>query len=337
MFQKMFTRFPQAAVRGFRTLAAKPRPEACRAMAVVAAGASGAVFFGVSQARCELNCNVESKTGPPLSKPSFDVKGMSFIVTGGTQGLGLEIARQLKATGAKTIILMSRTKSKGDQAAAELTGAGCTAHFVQADMSNPESVMKGAAAAIACCGGKVDGLINAAGTTERGNLMNTTVEGFDKQFAINARAPFLMTQAVAKSMIATKTRGAVVNIGSVAAKGGAPFIMAYSASKAAVDILSVNNAAELAPHGIRVNAIDMGWTYTENENALMVAKGGANWLEGADAAHPFGRLMRPVDVACTACFLVSPASQMMTGNILDLHPDSALRMLGLKTEDSMER
>merc|ERR1719439_242681 len=116
--------------------------------------------------------------------------------------------------------------------------------------------------------------------------MNTTIEGFDKQFAINTRAPFLMIQAVAKSMIASKSRGAIVNIGSVAAKGGAPFIMAYSASKAAVDVLSVNNAAELAPHGIRVNAVDMGWTYTENENALMEAKGGKDWLRDADVAHP---------------------------------------------------
>merc|ERR1719235_414116 len=138
-------------------------------------------------------------------------------------------------------------------------------------------------------------------------------------------------------MIDRKARGAVVNIGSVAAKGGAPFIMAYSASKAAVDVLSVNNAAELAPHGIRVNSIDMGWTYTENENALMVAKGGPDWLEKADAGLPMRRLLRPVDVACTACFLLSPAAQMTTGNCYDLHPDTALGMLSTKTTDSLER
>jgi NAD(P)-dependent dehydrogenase (short-subunit alcohol dehydrogenase family) len=262
---------------------------------------------------------------------------MNFIVTGGTQGLGLEITRQLKATGAAHIVIMSRTKGKGDKVVKELSTRNCVISFVEADMSDPASVTKGANEAIRVLGGRVDGLINAAGTTERGNLMNTTVEGFDKQFAINARAPFLMSQVVAKSMIDRKGRGAIVNIGSIAAKGGAPFIMAYSASKAAVDVLSVNNAAELAPHGIRVNAVDMGWTYTENENALMVAKGGSNWLADADVAHPFGRLMRCVDVACTVCFLVSPASQMMTGNVLSMHPDTALGMLSLKTEDSMER
>jgi NAD(P)-dependent dehydrogenase (short-subunit alcohol dehydrogenase family) len=310
-------------------------------MALTAATASGVLLFGYSQARSRnvacLELNKESKTGPPLSVPSFSVKGLNFIVTGGTQGLGLEIARQLKATGAGKIVIMSRTRSKGEQAIKELSSYSCTVYFVEADMSDPESVKKGAAEAIAALGGRVDGLINAAGTTERGNLMNTTVDGFDKQFHINARAPFLMSQAVARNMIEQKTRGAIVNIGSVAAKGGAPFIMAYSASKAAVNVLSTNNAHELAPHGIRVNSVDMGWTHTENEHNLMVAKGGPNWLQDADASHPFGRLMRPVDVACTVVFLVSPASQMMTGNVLSLHPDTALGMLSLKTEDSLER
>merc|ERR1712100_629351 len=112
-----------------------------------------------------------------------------------------------------------------------------------------------------------------------------------------------------------------------------PFILAYSASKAALNIVTANNAAELAPHGIRVNGVNMGWTYTDNENALMVAKGGENWLEAADAALPLKRLMRPVDVACTVCFLMSPAAEMMTGNTLDLHPDNALGMLSLSPVD----
>merc|ERR1712151_497053 len=183
----------------------------------------------------------------------------------------------------------------------------------------------------------VDGLVNAAGTTERGNLMETTVDMFNKQFDINTRAPFLLTQAFAKHNIAKKAGGSVVNISSIAAKGGAPFIMAYSASKAALDVLSVNNAAELAPHGIRVNAINMGWTYTENENALMVKKGGPDWLGKADAGLPMKRLLRPVDVACTVLFLLSPAAKMTTGNCYDLHPDTALGLLSLETEDSLDR
>merc|ERR1719265_186515 len=195
-------------------------------------------------------------------------------------------------------------------------------------MTKPESLQAAAAEAIKVLGGRVDGLINAAGTTD---------EMFNKQFDTNTRAPFLLSQAVAKHMIEQKSRGSIVNVSSLAAKGGAPFIMAYSASKAALNTITQNNATELAPYGIRVNAINMGWTYTENENELMVAKGGENWLAEADAQMPLKRLMRPVDVACTACFLLSPGAQMMTGNVLDLHPDTALGMLSTKTTDSLER
>jgi NAD(P)-dependent dehydrogenase (short-subunit alcohol dehydrogenase family)/glutathione S-transferase len=275
--------------------------------------------------------------GPPLSAPTFDVTGCNYIVTGGSQGLGLEIAHQLKKIGASKIAILARTRSRGEAAAAQLTSGACTAYFVEADMTKPESLQDAAAEAIKVLGGRVDGLVNAAGSTERGNMMNTTVDMFNKQFDTNTRAPFMLSQAVAKHMIEQKSRGSIVNISSLAAKGGAPFICAYSASKAALNTLTQNNATELAPHGIRVNAINMGWTYTENENELMVAKGGANWLEEADAQMPLKRLMRPVDVACTACFLLSPAAQMTTGNILDLHPDTALGMLSTKTTDSLER
>merc|ERR1711904_338133 len=226
---------------------------------------------------------------------------------GGSQGLGLEIAQQLKKLGASKIAILARTRSRGEAAAAQLTSGTCTTYFVEADMANPKSLAGAAAEAIQVLGGRVDGLVNAAGTTERGNMMEK------------------------------KSRGSIVNISSIAAKGGAPFIMAYSASKTALNTLTQNNATELAPHGIRMNAINMGWTYTENENALMVAKGGPNWLKEADAQMPLKRLMRPVDVACTACFLLSPAAQMMTGNVLDLHPDTALGMLSTKTVDSLER
>jgi NAD(P)-dependent dehydrogenase (short-subunit alcohol dehydrogenase family) len=274
---------------------------------------------------------------PAISCPSFDLKGGHYIVTGGTQGLGLEIARQLKACGATRIALLSRSKEKGDVAVSELNGNGCTVIFVEADMSDPKSLEVAAKASITALEERVDGLVNAAGTTERGNLLDTTVEMFNKQFDINTRAPFLLTQAVAKHNIARKAQMSIVNISSIAAKGGAPFIMAYSASKAALNVLTVNNATELAPYGIRVNAINMGWTYTDNENALMVKKGGPDWLPKADASLPLKRLLRPQDVACTALFLLSPASTMTTGNLYDLHPDTALGMLSVKSEDSMER
>ena len=181
------------------------------------------------------------------------------------------------------------------------------------------------------------GLVNAAATTSRGNLLDTSEELWDAQMNINARAPFLLSQAVAQHMISNGTRGSIVNISSVADKGGAPFIMAYSVSKAAVSTLTKNNAAELAPYGIRVNAVSMGWCFTENEDALQTSQAGPDWLEKADRQMPMGRILRPVDVASTVGFLLSPAAEMMTGNVVDLHPEYAAGMLSLAPEDGIER
>lgn len=238
--------------------------------------------------------------------------------------MGLEIARQLKALGAARLALLSRTRSKGEKAVAELSGAGCSAFFVEADMSGSKSLLDSAAAAIEALGGRVDGLVNCAGNTEPGSLIDTTPELFDKQYAINVRAPFLMTQALAKHWIKEKTRGCVVNIASTLSHAGLVSKMAYSVSKTAVNALSKLNAAELARHGIRVNSVNMGWTYTDNEAANLDAQWPHvtrdEWKSRVDSMMPFKRMLLPKDIACSICFLLSPASEMMTGSVVDHHP-----------------
>ena len=127
----------------------------------------------------------------------------------------------------------------------------------------------------------------------------------------------------------------MVNIASVASHGGAPFIMAYSVSKAALVALTKNNAAELAPRRIRVNAVNMGWCYTDNEDKLQKANtGDEKWIEKADAGCPLGRILRPADVASTVCFLLSSASSMMTGSVIELHPEFSEGMLSLAANES---
>ena len=142
--------------------------------------------------------------------------------------------------------------------------------------------------------GPISGVVNAGAVTQRGNLMTTTASEFDMQMATNVRAPFLVTQAAAKHMIERGIRGSIVNICSVAAHGGAPFIMAYCASKAALVTLTKNNAAELAPKGIRVNGINMGWCYTENEDKLQSASKGPGWIKEADKGVPLGKFPLPL-------------------------------------------
>ncbi len=169
--------------------------------------------------------------------------------------------------------------------------------------------------------GTVDLLVNsAAACFPRGDLETTTPELWDTMMHTNVKAPFLLTQAFARHVKARRARGAVVNIGSCAAHGGAPFILAYSCSKAALACFTKNTAAELRPHGIRVNQVNMGWCYTEAEDRGQSATN-PNWLSEADAASPSGRILRPEDTAASVLHLLSEASAMVAGAILDISPD----------------
>lgn len=268
---------------------------------------------------------------PPLAANSLAVDGRVIVITGGTQGLGLAIARYLAGQNAAGLVLVSRSQAKGDAVIEEFKKEypNCKVSFVCADLSKAEEAMSVAEKAAEAMSdvAPITGLVNAAATTQRGNLLDTTVESFDWQMTLNVRAPFLVTQGIAKHMIANKVRGSIVNIASNCADGGAPFIMAYSATKAAVVNMSKNNATELAPKGIRVNVINMGWCATENEDKLQRSVNGDNWLEEADKKVSLGRILRPEDTAASVCFLLSDASSMMTGTVIRLHPEWAEGMI----------
>jgi NAD(P)-dependent dehydrogenase (short-subunit alcohol dehydrogenase family) len=273
---------------------------------------------------------------PPLSQSNLSVSGRYFLITGGTQGLGLAVARLLKENGASGLILVSRSPEKGVAAVEELQDDNCQVSFVKADLGNAEEASDVFPRAEELIGDDhfISGVVNAAAVTSRGNLFTTTAETFDTQMAVNVRAPFLITQGAARHMTKHKCRGSIVNICSVAAHGGAPFVMAYSAAKAALVALTKNNAAELSPKGIRVNAINMGWCLTDNEDELQTCQtGDADWIQRADQGVPLGRILRPTDVAATVAFLLSDASAMMTASTIDLHPEFPHGMLSLLEED----
>jgi len=276
------------------------------------------------------------RLNPPLSSPTLDVTGRYFLITGGTQGLGLSIAHLLKNSGASGLVLVSRSSDKGAAAVTELQTETCLVVHVEADLGQADQAQAVFSKAQALIGQEksISGVVNAAATTSRGNLSTTTADAFDEQMAVNVRAPFLITQSAAEHLVRHNSTGSIVNISSVAAYGGAPFIMSYSVAKAALEALTKNNAAELAPKGIRVNAVNMGWCYTDNENALQTRQSDAAWIDRADEGVPLGRILRPTDVATTVLFLLSSASAMMTGSITDLHPEFAHGMLSLSLQDS---
>lgn len=142
------------------------------------------------------------------------------VVTGGTQGLGAAIARQFAQAGAGGIVIVGRGAEKGQAVAASITEAtGVQVQMVVADLGDIDDV-RGIIAAADATFGRVDILVNAAGLTDRGNILNTSPDLFDRMFAVNVRAPFFLMQDAAKVMIRDGVEGRIVNIGSMSELAG---------------------------------------------------------------------------------------------------------------------
>jgi NAD(P)-dependent dehydrogenase (short-subunit alcohol dehydrogenase family) len=244
--------------------------------------------------------------------------GKVCVVTGGTQGLGETIARLFAERGAAGLVVSGRNRDRGDAVARDLSKDGCKAHFIVGDLADLDvcrSVVRKADEAF----GRVDVLVNAAAITDRGTILDTSPQLFDSMFAVNTRAPFFLMQEAARIMIREKIAGTMVNILSMAAHGGAPYIIAYSASKGALGVLTRSAAFSLLRNRIRVNALNIGWMDTPAEDMIQKKYHNAadDWLKEAEAEAPFGRLLKPAEVARAVAFLASDESGMMTGSIVD--------------------
>lgn len=246
-----------------------------------------------------------------------DLAGGVYVVTGSTQGIGEAVARRLADRGAKGMIVTGRHTGRGEQVAADLKAVGTTALFVPADLADV-AACRAVVAAANTAFGRLDGLVNAAGVTDRGTLDDTTPELWDRLFAVNVRAPFFLCQEAVKLMRRDGTAGRIVNIVTMSSHGGQPKLVPYSASKGALAVLTRNLAHGLRRDRIRVNAINIGWADTPNEDAVQRAEGQpADWLAAAEARQPFGRLIKPDDVARLTLFLLSADSGLMTGSVID--------------------
>jgi NAD(P)-dependent dehydrogenase (short-subunit alcohol dehydrogenase family) len=245
------------------------------------------------------------------------VDGKVVLVTGGTQGVGEAIAREAAASGAKGLCITGRDAARGGKVAKELEAKGCATLFVAADLADPEACRNVSAKAWERFG-VVDGLVNAAGLTDRGTIESTSVELWDKLFDVNARAPFILMQEHVRRLQAAKKPGSIVNIITRSSHGGQPFLTAYSSSKGALAILTKNVAHAVRNHRIRVNGLNIGWTETPGEHAIQKRDGRpADWLQRAEPSQPFGRLIKAKDVAVASVYLLSDASEMMTGALID--------------------
>jgi NAD(P)-dependent dehydrogenase (short-subunit alcohol dehydrogenase family) len=247
-----------------------------------------------------------------------DLSGKYAIITGSTQGLGEATARLFIERGAAGLIICGRSAERGQALAAELSATGCAVHFVPADLAQVEDCRRIVAAADERFG-TVHILVNVAGASPRGTIWDTSPELWDWIMALNVRAPFLLIQETVKIMRRDRVTGSIVNIGSLAAYGNVPILMAYAAAKGALMTLTKNVAYTVMRHRIRVNTLNIGWMDTPGEDALQRQYHGAgdDWLAQAEAAQPFGRLLKPAEVARAIAFLASDESGMMTGSIVD--------------------
>jgi NAD(P)-dependent dehydrogenase (short-subunit alcohol dehydrogenase family) len=244
--------------------------------------------------------------------------GRVVVVTGGSQGLGEATARLLKARGAAGLVLVARGRERGDAVAGELDGDGCRAIFVEAELGDADACHAVIARTDAEFG-VVHGVVNAAAVTDRGTAWNTTVELWDRMQDVNVRAPFLLTQGAARIMAREGVAGSMVNIGSMTGHGGQPILLPYAVSKGALHTLTKNMAFSLMRNHIRVNLLNLGWMDTPAEHVIQKRYHGASddWLVDAERAQPFGRLIKPAEVARVICFLLSDESGMMTGAVVD--------------------
>jgi NAD(P)-dependent dehydrogenase (short-subunit alcohol dehydrogenase family) len=241
------------------------------------------------------------------------------LVVGGTQGLGLAIAERLRAEGCTRLVITGRDRAKGEAAA---TAVGAT--FLQVDLEDTAAVLRAVDQA-ADAMGRVTALAIAGALTDRGSILDTSPALWDRMMTANARSPFFAIQRVAQRAIEAGHEASVVNILSMVVHCGQSFLAPYSASKAALANVTKNSAQALRRHRIRVNGINCGWMDTPGEDAIQRKYHGAgdDWLEKAEAAQPFGTLVKPAQVAHLAAYMLGPASGVMTGSIVDFDQNVA--------------
>jgi NAD(P)-dependent dehydrogenase (short-subunit alcohol dehydrogenase family) len=242
------------------------------------------------------------------------------VITASTAGMGEGIARMFASEGAK-VIISGRNEQNGAAIVAAITDEGGQAIFQRADVASETDCRALIDRAVEAFG-RIDVLVNNAGDSTRGTVEDTSVELWDRLFAVNVRGAFICTQQAVKHM-KPQGNGSIVNIGSVNAYIGEPKLHAYSAAKGALMTMTKNGASYLCKYRIRFNQLNVGWTDTPNEHVVKRMEGrGENWLEEAVKTRPFGRLLVPRDIAYAAVYLASDESECVTGAVLDVeqHP-----------------
>ena len=245
------------------------------------------------------------------------LKDKVLLISGGTQGLGAGIARTAAREGAR-LVLAGRNADHGEEVAAELRAIGADAVFVRTDISDVLQAQAAVAATVEQHG-RIDCLVNAAGLTTRGTILDTTPELFDQHIAVNLRGPFFLMQTAIADMMRRGEPGTIVNVLSIDSHGGQAFLAPYVAAKAGLAGLTKNAAHAHRWDRIRINGLNIGWSATDGERLTQQQEhgAGADWEQEAAAGLPMGKLGQVDEIADFVVFLLSDRSGVVTGSVID--------------------
>jgi len=245
----------------------------------------------------------------------LDLTGKVALITGASSGIGAATASVLADLGAHVSIGCHHNRAGAEQVCTRINAAGGRAIVVVADVRNPVEV-RSMVARTADALGPVDVLVNNAGSlVERARLVEMSERRWDEIFDLNLKSAMICSQAVAPSMI-ERGAGAIVNLASIAGRnGGGPGAGAYSIAKGAVITFTKSLAKELAPHGVRVNAVSPGVIDTPFHEVFSTPEMIRNFV----AAIPLGRVGTPIEVAKVVAFLASDAASYVIGVTIEVN------------------
>ena len=246
-----------------------------------------------------------------------DLSGKTALVTGASRGIGRASALALAQGGAQVLVHYGRGKAEAEGVAAQIRNAGGRAEVVASDLAAPDGAHNLARQVRGIVGDRLDILVANAGVAKSANIEDTTVEDFDRLFAVNVRAPFFLVQ---QTLPILGKGSSIVFVSSLAAHAVVGTIAAYAATKGAIDTLVKHFAAALGPRGIRVNAVAPGVVDTDMSNFIKTEAGQKYTL----AMQAIQRLAGPEDIGPVVAFLASDDARWITGDTVRVDGGSKL-------------
>jgi len=245
-----------------------------------------------------------------------------IMITGATSGIGRATVRRFAPASAK-VICIGRNRSALADVENEVKALGANAVILEVDVTDDDDQIKQAFDEAVATAGRLDVLVNAAGHLATGTIEDTSLAAWDAMMNVNLRSVFHLMQLAAPHL--EMTRGNIVNVSSVTGLRSFPGVLAYCVSKAGLDQLTRCSALELAPKGVRVNAVNPGVVVTEiHKRGGMSEADYEKFLERSKTTHPLGRVGQPSEIADLIFYLASESASWITGATYQIDGGRAL-------------